>query len=93
MELEPVVYYALFFGRIILFIGIVLAFLRLIIGPSIPDRVVALDAICVMSIGILVLEAIATRKFFYLDIAAGMALVLFLTTVALAKYIEKGGPE
>ncbi len=93
MELSPVVYYALVIGRIVLCLGIVFAFLRMIIGPSTPDRVVALDAIAIMTIGILIMEAIATGKFFYLDVALGMALVIFLTTVALAKYIEKGGPE
>lgn len=68
----------------------VLAFLRLVKGPTLPDRVVALDALATMAIGALVLTAISTGQAVLLDIALAMALITFLGTIALASSLEKG---
>ena len=66
-----------------------LAFLRLVRGPTLPDRVVALDLITVLVVAIIVLYAIATHQHVLLDAAIVLALVAFLSTVAFARYIER----
>jgi multicomponent Na+:H+ antiporter subunit F len=67
-----------------------LAFGRLVKGPSLPDRIVAADVIATMMIGALVVAAITTSQSFLLDIALAIALVVFLGTIALAMAIERG---
>lgn len=75
---------------VLLVIGMAFALLRLILGPSLPDRVVALDAIATMAVGALALTAISTNQSILLDVALAMALITFLGTVALAISLEKG---
>lgn len=75
---------------IILVIGMVFAFIRLIRGPSLPDRVVALDVIATMAVGALSLVSIQTGQQILLDVALSIALITFLGTVALSMSLEKG---
>jgi multicomponent Na+:H+ antiporter subunit F len=70
-------------------IAIVLAAVRLIRGPSLPDRVVALDLISILVAGAAAIYAIGTGQAVYLDVATILALIAFLGTVAFARYIEK----
>lgn len=74
----------------VLGVGMVLAFFRIVRGPSLPDRVVAADVLATMMIGALVVVAITTAQSFLLDIALAIALVVFLGTIALAMAIERG---
>ena len=76
-------------GLPLLVIGVVLAFLRLLRGPSLPDRVIALDILSVFGIGIIVAFAIATDQPVFIDVASVLALVTFLGTVAFAAYVER----
>lgn len=71
-------------------VGVFLAFSRLVRGPSLPDRVVALDLIATLVMGIIATYAIATGQFVFLDVAIVLALIAFLGTVAFARYLEKG---
>lgn len=73
----------------VLSIGIVLAFVRLVRGPNIPDRLVALDLLTTVGVGIAALYAVAFDQRVYLDVAIVLALVAFLGTVTFARYIEK----
>lgn len=73
----------------LLFLGLVLAFVRLVKGPSLADRVVALDLISILTVAILAALAIAAREDAFLDVAIAFALVAFLGTVALARFIER----
>jgi multicomponent Na+:H+ antiporter subunit F len=70
-------------------VALCLAFLRLVRGPTLPDRVVALDLITVLVVAIIVLYAIATHEHVLLDAAIVLALIAFLGTVAFARYIER----
>jgi multicomponent Na+:H+ antiporter subunit F len=70
-------------------VALFLAFLRLVRGPTLPDRVVALDLITVLVVAIIVLYAIATDEHVLLDAAIVLALIAFLGTVAFARYIER----
>ncbi len=73
----------------ILAIAMILALVRLLIGPSLPDRVVALDLMTSLGIGTIATYAIATEQAALLDVAIVLALVSFLGTVAFAYYIER----
>jgi multicomponent Na+:H+ antiporter subunit F len=70
--------------------GMVMAFIRVVIGPTLADRVVAVDVLATMTIGALVLIAIISGTALLLDIALAIALVVFLGTIAMATTIERG---
>ncbi len=76
-----------------LVLGMILAFVRLVLGPSLPDRVLAFDAMAIMAVGALVLASIAMSVPLLLDVALALALITFLGTVALALSLEKGISE
>jgi multicomponent Na+:H+ antiporter subunit F len=73
----------------ILGIAFILGFIRLVIGPSLPDRVVALDLIATLSVAAIGTYAIATDQQVYVDVAIVLALIAFLGTIAFAQYIER----
>lgn len=73
----------------VLTVAIGLAFIRLVRGPSLPDRVVALDLMTTLSIAFAAAYAIATDQAIFIDIASIVALISFLGTIAFAYYIEK----
>lgn len=66
-----------------------LSFVRMARGPSIPDRVVALDLITVLAVAFSALYSIATDQPAFLDAAIALALVAFLATVAFARFAER----
>ena len=69
--------------------GVVLAFLRLAVGPSLPDRVVALDMMTVLIVAFCGLYSVFTSEPAFLDVAIVLALIGFLATVAFARYAER----
>lgn len=73
----------------LLFGGVVLAFLRLCLGPTLADRVVSLDMMGTLAIGIMATYAVGTGQAVVLDVAVVIALILFLGTVAFAYYLER----
>ncbi len=83
----------LFAGMAILTATVFMAFLRLVKGPSLPDRVVALDIMSVTALGIIALYVMDTGEVIFLDVALIVALVSFLGTVAFAYYVERGQRE
>jgi multicomponent Na+:H+ antiporter subunit F len=80
---------ALWFVLPLLALGILLAFLRLLRGPSLPDRVVALDVMSSLAIGFIACYAVGRNQPVYLDVAVVLALLAFLGTVAFAYYLER----
>ena len=75
----------------VLLIALLLAFARLLRGPSLPDRVVALDLIALSAVGLIGVYAVSVDQPAYIDEAMVLALIGFFGTVAFAYYIEKGG--
>ena len=73
--------------------AIILAFVRLVRGPSVPDRVVALDLIAVLVVAVVATYNIATDQPVLFDAAIVLALVAFLGTVAFARYVERSGHD
>ena len=63
---------------------------RVIVGPTIPDRVVALDAIATNVVAIAVLFAIATDRGLFVTVSLVLAIIGFLSTVTVAKYVTQG---
>ncbi|MBI2997310.1 MAG: pH regulation protein F [Deltaproteobacteria bacterium] len=74
----------------LLSLAILLALFRLVRGPSLPDRVVALDLTATIVIGFIAVYAIATEHALLVDLAMVSALIVFIATVAFAHFIEKG---
>lgn len=62
---------------------------RLFAGPTLADRVVALDLVAVLLIVFLVVFRMVTGTNAYVYVAIGLALISFLATVAFAHYIER----
>jgi multicomponent Na+:H+ antiporter subunit F len=62
---------------------------RLFAGPTLADRVVALDMVSMLLVVFLVLFRLVSGVAGYLFVAIGLALVGFLATVAFARYIER----
>ena len=68
-----------------------MTFIRLAKGPTLPDRVIAIDLIGVLLVCLLVLMAGVTAQQAFLDVAMVVALISFVGTVAYAQYIEREG--
>ncbi|MGD1887011.1 MAG: cation:proton antiporter [Cohaesibacteraceae bacterium] len=73
----------------ILVIAFVVISIRIIVGPTLPDRVLGLDMLVATGIGFIAVVAVKTTYFLYLDIAIALGLVGFLATVAFARFILK----
>ena len=74
-------------------LALLIAFVRLAKGPTLPDRIVATDLFGILVVGIIVVLAGKTGVRATLDAAIVIALVGFLGTIAYATYVERGDPE
>ena len=74
----------IFFILALLSIAVVTAFVRLVLGPSLPDRVVALDLMTTLGIGVIAVYAIASHQAIFLDVAIIVAMISFLGTIPFA---------
>lgn len=84
--LDIVIRIALFF----LALAMVALIYRVIKGPSMPDRIIALDAIGINLVAIIALISIELRTNAFLEIILLIGILAFIGTVAFAKYLEKG---
>ena len=78
---------------IMLGVAILLTFIRLMYGPTLADRVVALDVMTTQAVGLIAVYDMATREPVYLRVAMVLALVAFLGTVAFAYYLQRRGTQ
>jgi multicomponent Na+:H+ antiporter subunit F len=76
----------------LLLLALLLAFVRLVRGPSLPDRVVALDLMASIVVGLIATFTVAGDQPVFLDPAIVLALIAFVGTVAFAYYLAKGLP-
>jgi multicomponent Na+:H+ antiporter subunit F len=81
------------FALITLASAVLVAVFRLVKGPTLPDRVVAMDLIGILAVGLIVVLAASTNVRAVLDAAIVIALIAFVATVAYATYIERGHAE
>ena len=73
--------------------ALLIAFIRLVRGPTLPDRIVATDLLGVLIVGLIVVLAGWSGVQATLDAAIVIALIGFLGTVAYATYVERGDPQ
>jgi multicomponent K+:H+ antiporter subunit F len=71
-------------------VAIALNLWRLVIGPSLPDRILALDTMYVNGIALLVLFGIYQNTMLYFEAALLIAVMGFVGTVAMSKYLLRG---
>jgi multicomponent Na+:H+ antiporter subunit F len=69
-----------------------LAFVRIVIGRSLPDRVVAIDLMFTAAVAAAGLVCLASGRVVFLDVAVVIALISFVGTVAFAAYLERQYP-
>jgi len=68
----------------------ILAVVRIIIGPTVPDRAVGLDAATTITTAMIVLFSQIFHRAIFLDVALVYAVLAFLGVIALARYLEGG---
>lgn len=83
-ELLPIV---TMIALVLLGLALLISVIRVVIGPTLADRVLALDLLTVVAMGFVGAIAIRTGLTLYLDVAIGLALLGFLATIAFARYM------
>lgn len=71
--------------------GLVLSVVRLLLGPTSADRVIALDLLAALAVGFVGIASVFYENSVFLDVAIVLSLVVFLGTVAFARYLERRG--
>ena len=88
-NVSPFMQGAVYVSFFLLFLGMMFTFLRLLKGPTMPDRVVAIDLFTMFVIGIITIYAFLTGLTIYLNAVFVLAFIAFIGTVAFARYLEK----
>lgn len=70
--------------------AIFIALYRIIVGPSMPDRVVALDMIGVNLVSLVAVFSIVLHTHAYLEVILIVGILAFISTVGLARFVERG---
>ena len=78
-------------GIILLTVGGVGFLCRIVMGPSLADRVIAVDGLIVTIVAAIILNAIRTERDWFLDVALVVAFVGFVGTTAGGRFIERRG--
>ena len=81
---------ALIIALVSLAVGQVLCMVRLVIGPTIGDRILALDTMVINALGLVVVLGIHQGVKVYFEVALLVAMLGFVSTVALARFILRG---
>lgn len=71
-------------------ISIAILVIRIIRGPSLPDRIVAMDTIGVNLISCIAIISIVLNTKAFLDVILIIGILAFISTIALSKYVERG---
>lgn len=91
METAAILEWSVSAALVILSLSFVVTVAKVIKGPTLPDRVLALDMLVGVAIGFIAVLAIKTGFTLYIDIAIALGLVGFLATVAFARFILNRG--
>lgn len=84
---------AVLISQVIMSVALLLAFVRVVRGPSLPDRVVALELFASIVVGMVGLHAIQSAVASFIDVAIVIALMGFLAVIGFARFLERGGPR
>ena len=71
----------------LLALGMLFALIRLVLGPTLADRILALDVLTTLGVGIIATFAVRVGQFFYIDVAIYLDMKSFVATNSLARYI------
>ena len=77
-------------AAVLIFFGIVFGVLRLTLGHTVVDSVVAVDMLTVVSISLIALYAHVAGRSIYLDVALVYGVLSFLAVLAIGRYLERG---
>jgi multicomponent Na+:H+ antiporter subunit F len=77
-------------ATVLIFFAILFAVIRLVLGKTLVDRVVAIDMLTVISISLIALYAQVSGRFVYIDVALVYGLLSFLAVLAIARFLERG---
>lgn len=91
MDGELFLQWAVFVALALLCLSFVITVVRVVLGPTLPDRILGLDVLVAAAIGFIAVEGIKTGYTLYLDIAIALGLVGFLATVAFARFVLTRG--
>ena len=80
----------LMIARLLLAVALLISSWRLVIGPSVADRIVAIELAAAILMAFFILKVLGSGFVSYLDVALAIAVISFLGTVAFARYLEKG---
>jgi len=70
--------------------GLILCLIRMLRGPTTADRAVAVDTFSTVTTALLVLLGFIFRRYVYLDVSLVYAVLTFVGSVAIARFLEKG---
>ncbi len=76
-------------AMILLLLSATLTLIRMLLGPTIPDRVVALDAMTTTTAGAMVVYGVITRQVIFIDVALVYAVLSYIATLYIARYLVK----
>ena len=85
----PVLNFAIYFSFACLTISLFAGLYRLLTGPSLPDRIVVMDLVASLVIGLIITYIMLTEKPVYLNVAVIIALLVFMGNIAFAKYLKR----
>ena len=82
--------YILMAAAVLIFFGVSFGVLRLVLGPTVIDRIAAVDMLTIVSMSTIALYALVADRFIYLDAALVYGVLSFLAVLAIARYLERG---
>jgi multicomponent Na+:H+ antiporter subunit F len=77
-------------SAVLIFFAILFGVVRLVLGPTQIDRIVAIDMLTIISVSLIALYAHVSGRFVYIDVALVYGLLSFLAVLAIARFLEKG---
>lgn len=81
---------ALIVAFVTLVLGQILSMVRLVIGPDVGDRILALDTMAINALGLVVLLGVRQGVQIYFEVSLLIAMLGFVSTVALARFVLRG---
>ena len=75
---------------VLMAVAVAMCLVRILAGPSLPDRVIAFDAAGIGAMGIMVILAVKYDEELFLDLALVFAVLAFVGTVSIAKFLLRG---
>ncbi len=83
-------YYTMIFSSMVLVVLILIAFIRGIVGPTSLDRNIVINIIGTKTVVIMILMSFIYNELYFIDVATVYALISFIATICVAKYLERG---